>query len=54
MNEIENSIQKIYEERSFTEIETTINYVFKNKAYLIAAFTFPSHLKTAITITYKR
>jgi len=54
INEIANLIWKIYNERSFIEIETKIKYEFKDKAYLIAAFTHPSRSNTTGTIDYKR
>ncbi len=54
INDIENLIQKNYNDRLFIEIETKIKYDFRDKAYLIAAFTHPSCSHIAITITYKR
>jgi len=54
INDIENLVQKNYNDRSFIEIETKIKYDFRDKAYLIAAFTHPSCSDIAITITYKR
>jgi hypothetical protein len=48
------SVERIYNEGSFMEIETKINYIFKDKAYLIAAFTHPSCSDNAVTINYRR
>ncbi len=53
-NESIASVEKIYNERSFMEIETMIKYNFKDKAYLIAAFTHPSYFDNAVTINYER
>ncbi|CAF3393836.1 unnamed protein product [Rotaria socialis] len=50
-----NEIMKtFFVDRVFAEIETKIQYVFKNKAYLIAAFTHPSNYANRITDCYER
>jgi hypothetical protein len=54
INESIASVERIYNEGSFMEIETKINYNFKDKAYLIAAFTHPSRSDNAVTINYRR
>ncbi|CAF2152130.1 unnamed protein product [Rotaria magnacalcarata] len=51
INEI---MKKFFADRVFAEIETKIQYVFKNKAYLIAAFTHPSNYANRITDCYER
>lgn len=38
----------------FYEVEHKINYVFKNKAYLISAFTHPSYCNNRLTQCYER
>jgi hypothetical protein len=47
-------IQEYFSDRAFAEIEEKINYVFKNKAYLIAAFTHPSYYNNHLTQCYER
>ncbi len=47
-------IQRLYDEYSFTEIENKIDYNFKDKAYLIAAFTHSSYSNKDFKINYKR
>ncbi len=54
ISDIGNLVQKNYNDHSFIEIETKIKYDFRDKAYLIAAFTHSSCFDAAITITYKR
>ncbi|CAF5043527.1 unnamed protein product, partial [Rotaria magnacalcarata] len=51
INEI---MKNFFADRVFAEIETKIQYVFKNKAYLIAAFTHPSNYANRITDCYER
>ena len=47
-------LQKFYQEQAFTFIEETIKYEFKDKAYLIAAFTHPSSFANRLTNCYER
>ena len=47
-------INNFFRDRAFDEIETRINYDFRNKAYLIAAFTHPSNFANRITDCYER
>ncbi len=54
MNEVNINIQKLFSDRAFDEIEKEINYNFKNKAYLIAAFTHPSYYNNRFTQCYER
>ena len=42
-HEIEKEIQQYYLEREFADVEKRIEYKFRNKAYVIAAFTHPSY-----------
>ncbi|CAF4706703.1 unnamed protein product [Rotaria sp. Silwood2] len=51
--QINQIINKFYLDRVFTEIEEKIQYVFQNKAYLIAAFTHPSNFANRITDRYE-
>lgn len=51
---INQAINQFYTDRAFDEIEKKINYVFRNKAYLIAAFTHPSNFSNRITDCYER
>ncbi|CAF4757518.1 unnamed protein product [Rotaria sp. Silwood2] len=51
--QINQIINKFYLDRVFTEIEEKIQYVFQNKAYLIAAFTHPSNFANRITDCYE-
>jgi hypothetical protein len=53
-NSINQIIYKFYTDQAFDQIETKINYVFHNKAYLIAAFTHPSNFSNRITDCYER
>ncbi len=52
MNEVK--VEELFSNRAFAEIEKKIKYNFKNKAYLIAAFTHGSRSKTTGTIKNKR
>jgi len=54
VNDINNMINEFYDEHLFIEIEETINYDFRNKAYLIAAFTHPSYSAKPLTTNYTR
>ncbi|CAM4788781.1 unnamed protein product [Rotaria magnacalcarata] len=47
-------IEKLFNDFAFDEIEKKLNYVFKNKAYLIAAFTHPSYCNNRLTQCYER
>src|SRR6185503_7148625 len=44
MNDVNIGIEQLYSDHAFVEIEKVINYEFKNKAYLIVAFTHPSYV----------
>jgi endoribonuclease Dicer len=52
--EIDSVVNHFYREQEFSFIEKTINYEFKNKAYLIAAFTHPSSFANRLTNCYER
>jgi dsRNA-specific ribonuclease len=54
MDEVNIKIQEYFSDRGFAEIEKEINYDFKNKAYLIAAFTHPSYCNNRLTQCYER
>ena len=43
MDVVKDQINKLFSDFAFTDIEKGIGYTFKNKAYLIAAFTHPSY-----------
>lgn len=47
-------ISQFYSEKGFVRIEQEINYVFKNKAYLISAFTHPSYVNNRLMHCYDR
>ena len=53
-NTLNQIISKFYTDQTFDQIEMKINYVFRNKAYLIAAFTHPSNFSNRITDCYER
>ncbi|CAF2107810.1 unnamed protein product [Rotaria magnacalcarata] len=53
-DEIRPIVGKFYKEQAFDDIEKIINYNFKNKAYLIAAFTHPSSFANRLTNCYER
>jgi hypothetical protein len=53
-DQIDRIIERFYNEQSFFDIEKLINYNFKNKAYLIAAFTHPSSFANRLTNCYER
>ncbi|CAF3752172.1 unnamed protein product [Rotaria sp. Silwood1] len=55
-NQLQNHeiINKFFFDQAFNEIETKIQYVFQNKAYLIAAFTHPSNFSNPIIDSYER
>jgi len=53
-NQIECILMNFYREQKFDQIEQTMNYQFKNKAYLIAAFTHPSSFANRLTDCYER
>ena len=52
--EIQGVLQQFYEQQDFAFVERTIGYQFKNKAYLIAAFTHPSSFANRLTHCYER
>jgi dsRNA-specific ribonuclease len=52
--ELDNEIRKIFHDERFREIEIKLDYIFRNKAYLISAFTHPSKSKNCITYSYER
>jgi hypothetical protein len=52
--EIDQIVDKFYHEQAFPDIEKKINYAFRNKAYLIAAFTHPSSFANRLTNCYER
>lgn len=54
MDEVNTLIQQLFSELAFAEVETTIKYNFKNKAYLIAAFTHASYCNNRLTQCYER
>lgn len=49
-----NEIEKIFHDEQFREIEIKLNYVFKNKGYLISAFTHRSKTKNSMKYSYER
>ncbi|CAF1034570.1 unnamed protein product [Rotaria sp. Silwood1] len=52
--QINQIIDTFFHDRAFSDIEKKINYVFRNRAYLIAAFTHPSNFSNRITDCYER
>ncbi|CAF2739925.1 unnamed protein product [Rotaria sp. Silwood2] len=53
-DDVISKIQEFFNNFTFDDIEKKINYVFKNKAYLIAAFTHPSYYNNPFTQCYER
>ncbi|CAF1174718.1 unnamed protein product [Adineta ricciae] len=53
-NESKHVIEKFYTEQAFSSIENIIHYTFRDKAYLIAAFTHPSSFCNRLTSCYER
>ena len=51
---IELAITKLFNDYQFDQIESKLNYEFRQKAYLIAAFTHPSAYANRSTICYDR
>jgi endoribonuclease Dicer len=43
MNEVNERTDQFFSDWTFIDVEKSIGYTFKNKAYLIAAFTHPSY-----------
>ncbi|CAF4697295.1 unnamed protein product [Rotaria sp. Silwood1] len=54
MNDVISKIEEFFNNFTFADIENKIHYVFKNKAYLIAAFTHPSYYNNRLTQCYER
>jgi dsRNA-specific ribonuclease len=54
VGEIDPILNKFYNDQAFYDIERKINYNFRNKAYLIAAFTHPSSFANRLTNCYER
>ncbi len=54
MDEVNINIQELFSSREFAKIEKQVNYNFKNKAYLVAAFTHPSYIHNRLTQCYER
>jgi endoribonuclease Dicer len=55
MDVVNDQINQFISERAFTDVENSIRYTFKNKAYLLAAFTHPSYSSNQrITQCYDR
>lgn len=52
--QIEYILLNFYHEHNFSQIEEIMNYRFKNKGYLIAAFTHPSSFANRLTDCYER
>ena len=52
--EIDAVLTHFYDQQNFSIVEQTIGYQFKNKAYLIAAFTHPSSFANRLTNCYER
>ena len=48
------TIERFYQEQDFSQIEEIIRYSFREKAYLIAAFTHPSSFVNRLTTCYER
>jgi len=48
------NINQFFLNRRLNEVEKTLNYTFKNKAYLISAFTHPSYVDQRLTQCYER
>jgi endoribonuclease Dicer len=51
---LNDEMRKIFYDEGFREIEIRLDYVFRNKGYLISAFTHPSKLKNDMTYSYER
>lgn len=47
-------VNEFFDRRAFSDIERILKYTFKNKAFLIAAFTHPSYIDNFLTICYER
>jgi hypothetical protein len=51
---LDDEIRRIFHDEGFEEIEYKLDYVFKNKAYLISAFTHSSKSINSIMNSYER
>jgi dsRNA-specific ribonuclease len=54
IDQMNNILREMYSKHSFIDVERRIKYQFKDKAYLIAAFTHSSYCKNHSKINYKR
>ncbi|UJR36873.1 hypothetical protein I4U23_029586 [Adineta vaga] len=54
MPDVINQVNAFFINQEFDKIEKEINYIFKNKAYLIAAFTHASYVNNRLTQCYER
>ena len=52
--EIGSVIDRFYVEQAFADVEAKINYRFRHRAYLVAAFTHPSSFANRLTDCYER
>ena len=52
--EVKEQIDRFFSEKELDEVEKEINYTFKNRAYLIAAFTHASYVHNRLTQCYDR
>ena len=53
-DQLHGEMRKIFDDEGFREIEMRLDYVFRNKAYLIVAFTHPSKLNNPMGYSYER
>lgn len=54
MPQLADNIRTFFHKKEFDKIEQTLKYTFKNKTYLIAAFTHPSYIDQRLTQCYER
>jgi dsRNA-specific ribonuclease len=54
MDNVKSGIEKYYIDQAFADVEQEIKYVFKDKAYLISAFSHASYCNNNFTQCYER
>ena len=52
--QLNDEIRRIYHQEDFQEIEMRLKYTFRNKGYLIAAYTHPSKVQNGSIYSYER
>lgn len=51
---VKDTIENFYDNHAFSDVENILGYQFRQKAYLIAAFTHPSNFANRLTKCYER